>query len=266
MAPILATEAELGSGFPSEIPVNDLFNFPALFGDGTLFEFTRIQLIMFFAVLLGIAWLFYAFVVKGDVVPGRVQAAAEALVDFIRTDIAVQAIGKEGIPFVPFLTTIFLFVWLNNLFEVVPFVNFPPTAKMALPAMLAIIVYFVFVITGLVKQGPKYFAEILFPPGVPKPIYLLVTPIELVSTFILRPLTLSVRLFANLLAGHIILAIIFLAIHTNVTAGPQALVAVIGLAAAPLAIAFELVVGILQAYIFTLLAAVYIGGAMHPEH
>ena len=266
MDPILAVEVTLGGGFPSEIPVNELFSFPALFGEGTVYEFTRIQLIMFFAVLLGMALMAYAFVIKRDVVPGKVQAAAEGLVDFIRNDIAVQAIGKEGIPFVPFFTAVFLFVWLNNLFEIVPFVVFPPTAKMALPVMLALIVYVVFVVVGIVKQGPKYFAEVLFPPGVPKLIYLLVTPIELVSTFILRPLTLSVRLFANLLAGHIILAIIFLAIHTNVTAGPQALVAVVGLAAAPLAMAFELVVGILQAYIFTLLAAVYIGGAMHPEH
>ncbi len=157
-------------------------------------------------------------------------------------------------------------MWINNLFEIIPFINFPPTSRMALPAMLAGLIWLVFIGVGLVKQGPKYFWNVAFPPGVPKAIYLLVTPIELVSTFIVRPLTLAVRLFANMMAGHIILTIIFLTIHAFLFSGRGTPIGLVALAAAPLLIGFELLVGVLQAYIMTILAAVYIGSSIHPEH
>jgi F-type H+-transporting ATPase subunit a len=126
-------------------------------------------------------------------------------------------------------------------------------------------VWLVYNVVGMVKQGPiHYFKSIAFPPGVPKPIYLLVTPIEIVSVLLVRPLSLAVRLFANMLAGHLILvsfAILSEALFDATIIGAIApffmLVALTG---------FELLVAFLQAYIFTILASVYIGGAIHPDH
>jgi F-type H+-transporting ATPase subunit a len=141
----------------------------------------------------------------------------------------------------------------------------PANARMALPMMMAIGVWLVYNGVGVVKQGPLHYLKgIAFPPGVPKPIYLLVTPIEIVSVFIVRPLSLAVRLFANMLAGHLILVsfailseALFKATIVGVVAPFAMLVALTG---------FELLVAFLQAYIFTILASVYIGGAIHPEH
>ena len=222
-------------------PVNELFEFePFLFAD-TVLAFNRVALLTLFASLVA-GLLFLIAFRKPEVVPGRLQSACEAIVEFIREQIALQVMGADGLRWVPLLTTIFLFVWINNLFEVVPFINFPPTSRMAIPAFLAVMVY------------------------------ILLTPIELISNFVARPLTLAVRLFANLLAGHIILTLIFVTIHAFLTIPPLTdfsigfPIGVVALVAAPLLIGFELVVGLLQAYIFTILTAVYIGGSLHPEH
>jgi F-type H+-transporting ATPase subunit a len=252
-------------------PVNELFEFePFLFQD-TIFAFNRVALLTLLASLIAAALFFFAFR-KPKLVPGRLQSACEALVEFVRDQIAIQAMGQEGVKWVPLLTTIFLFVWINNLFEIVPFINFPPTSRMALPAFLAIIVYVLFIFQGFKHQGFGYIKNTLFPPGAPAPVYLLLTPIELISVFIVRPLTLSVRLFANLLAGHIILTLIFITIHAFLTIpgltefSKGFPIGVVALIAAPLLIGFELVVGLLQAYIFTILTAVYVGSSIHPEH
>lgn len=252
-------------------PVNELFEFePFLFQD-TIFAFNRVALLTLLASAIAAALFFFAFR-KPKLVPGRFQSACEALVEFVREQIAFQAMGAEGAKWVPLLTTIFLFVWINNLFEIIPFINFPPTSRMALPAFLAIGVYLLFIFQGFKHQGLGYLKNTLFPPGAPKAVYLLLTPIELISTFIVRPLTLSVRLFANMLAGHIILTLIFITIHAFLTIPGLTEfsrgfpIGVVALIAAPLLIGFELVVGLLQAYIFTILTAVYVGSSIHPEH
>ena len=252
-------------------PVNELFEFEPFLFEGTLLAFNRVALLTLLASIIAAALFFFAFR-KPKLVPGRFQAACEALVEFIREQIAFQAMGAEGAKWVPLLTTIFLFVWINNLFEIVPFINFPPTSRMALPAFLAILVYLLFIFQGFKHQGFGYLKNTLFPPGAPKLLYILLTPIEFISTFIARPLTLAVRLFANMLAGHIILTLIFITIHAFLTIPPFTdfsigfPIGVVALAAAPLLIGFELVVGLLQAYIFTILTAVYVGSSIHPEH
>ena len=254
-------------GGPFAAPtLTELFEFPALFGDGTLFRFDRIILIMLFMTLAAAAFMTFGLG-PAKVVPGKLQAAAEAIVGFVRDQIIHPVMGKDGLPFLPLLLTIFLFVWFNNLAGILPFVNFPPTSRMAFPALLSVLIYVTFIVTGLVKQGPRYLLEVAFPPGVPKALYILVTPIELVSTFLVRPLTLAVRLFANMMAGHILLTIIFLAAYSFLGSSLAGFpVGVISLAGAVLFTGFELLVGFLQAYIMTILAAVYIGGALHPEH
>jgi F-type H+-transporting ATPase subunit a len=126
-------------------------------------------------------------------------------------------------------------------------------------------VYVIYHTVGIVRHGPiKYLKDIMFLPGVPWPMYILLTPIELITRFITQPLSLAVRLFANLLAGHLLLvsfAVITQALFTATILG----------AALPLALliflyGFELLVAVLQAYIFTILCAVYIDAAMHPAH
>jgi F-type H+-transporting ATPase subunit a len=260
---ILASEAGINDPFVVP-PVNELFEFPAFLLEGTPFAVNRTVIIMLFAVLLAI--VFMASLFPGKVVPGKLQVVGEAVVDFVRDGIALQVMGAKGAPYVPFLLTIFLFVYFNNLFEIVPLVNFPPTSRMAYPIMLAMIIYVVFIVEGVRKQGLGYFKEVAFPPGVPLPIYILVTPIEIVSTFIVRPLTLAVRLFANMLAGHIILTIIFLTVHAFLFSGAGTPIGLVALIASPLLIGFEAVVGLLQAYIMTILAAVYIDSSINPHH
>jgi len=259
-------------GGPWELPpVNELFEFPPFLFKDTPFAFNRVALLTLLGVVLAAALMLIAFR-KPKVVPGKFQAAMESLVEFIREQIAIQVMGHDGVKWVPLLTTIFLFVWILNLFEIVPFINFPPTSRMAIPAFLAGLVYVLFIFVGFKSQGFAYLKNTLFPPGAPKLLYILLTPIELISTFVARPLTLAVRLFANLLAGHIILTLIFLTIHAFLTVPPFTEfskgfpIGVVALIAAPLLIGFELVVGLLQAYIFTILTAVYIGSSMHAEH
>jgi F-type H+-transporting ATPase subunit a len=246
-------------------PLEEMFEFPAIWFPGTLYAINRTVILTLLAVAIASLLFIVAFRAP-KIVPGKIQALAEAIVEFIREQIAVQVIGHDGHKWVPFLTTLFMFVWINNLFEVLPGINFPPTSRMALPAFLAVLTWLIFIGVGIKHQGLRYFKEVAFPPGVPIPIYILVTPIEIVSVFLVRPLTLAVRLFANLLAGHIILTIVFLAVNAFLLNPRGFPIGIVALAAAPMLIGFELLVGVLQAYIFTILAAVYIGGAIHPEH
>ena len=150
----------------------------------------------------------------------------------------------------------------------IPFIQFPPTSRMGIPGFLALMVYVLYLVTGFKNQGFKYLTGHLFPPGVPKALYILVTPIEFVQLFFVRPFSLAVRLLANMMAGHILLTALSLltayALEKNpgvlklIAVGPFLLnVAVIG---------FEILVAFLQAYIFTLLTAVYLGDALHPDH
>jgi len=142
------------------------------------------------------------------------------------------------------------------------------TGRMALPAIMAICSLLLFISVGISQQGfGTYFRNTLFPPGMPWPIYILLTPIELISTFIVRPVTLAIRLLANMIAGHLILSVFFVAsgymltsMNISTVFGVGALIFAVAL------IAFELFVAGLQAYVFTILSAVYIAGAMEPEH
>jgi len=133
-----------------------------------------------------------------------------------------------------------------------------------------LIVWVIFIVVGFKHQGSGYLKSSLFPPGVPKALYVLVTPIEFISTFLVRPFSLAVRLFANMLAGHILLVTFALLTDAMFTAQTKQLflkpLGVLPLAMLIFLTAFEVLVGFLQAYIFTILTAVYIGGATHPEH
>lgn len=247
-------------------PISHLVEWPNFWVTDGPFAINKIVLGYLFAVLATMA----IFLLAGrstSLVPTGIKNVAEASVDFIRNGIVMQTMGPDGMAFVPFLLTLFFFILFNNLLEIMPGWHMPGTARMALPAFLALLVWALFNIVGVMKQGlGGYLKSSLFPPGVPKALYLLVTPIEFVSTFLVRPFSLAVRLFANLLAGHILLVTFGVLSAALWVKGP--LIVVMPLPALMLIFltGFELLVSFLQAYIFTILAAVYIGGAMHPEH
>jgi F-type H+-transporting ATPase subunit a len=204
--------------------------------------------------------------------PTGVRNVAEVSVEFIEGDIVMQTIGRDGLGWTPFLLSLFIFIYLCNVPGIIPvFLYMPATARMAIPIFLAIVVWFIYNGVGIKHQGFfGYFKSIMFPPGVPKPIYVLLTPIELISTIIVRPFSLAIRLFANMLAGHLLLVTFALLTDAMVHAETKQFL-LIPLSVLPFAMltfltAFEVLVQFLQAYIFTILAAVYIGGALHPEH
>ena len=247
-------------------PIENIVEWPAFLFEGTPFAFNKIALGYVFATAATLA-LFLIAGKRRALVPRGVQNVAEASVDFIQKGIIEQAIGHGGNPFAPFLTALFFFVFFNNILEVVPGWQMPGNARMAMPIFLGVLVLILFVIVGVRSQGPgAYLKNSLFPPGLPKGLYFLVTPIELISTFLVRPFSLAVRLFANMLAGHILLISFAVLAAALWVASWQAIflplpfLMLVGLTG------FEILVAFLQAYIFTILTAVYIGGSIHPEH
>jgi F-type H+-transporting ATPase subunit a len=220
-------------------------------------------------LVAGLVWLLFWLAFRTPrLVPAGLQNVMESLVDFIRNQIVLENIGPKGLRFLPYLTTLFVFIFFGNLGGILPLVEFPLNGRMALPTVMAICSLLLFISVGISQQGFfHYFRTALFPPGVPAPIYILLTPIELVSTFIVRPVTLAIRLVANMIAGHLILSVFFVATGYMLTSmnisrlfGVGALVFSVAL------VAFELFVAGLQAYVFTILSAVYIAGALEPEH
>jgi F-type H+-transporting ATPase subunit a len=194
----------------------------------------------------------------------------ESLVSFVKDGIATDIIGPEGAKYTPWLLSVFIFVLIGNLYEVTPAVNFPVTSRMALPAMLAAITWVVFVIAGIKRQGIGYFSGIIWPKSVPVALRPLVGLIEFFSTLLIRPLTLAVRLFANLVAGHLMLTLLLVSGWVFIShVGDIGLRAGIGIAWFVMGLGifvFEIVVIMLQAYIFTLLSAVYVQSSLYPEH
>jgi F-type H+-transporting ATPase subunit a len=244
-------------------PISHLVQWENLFGTDGPFGINKVVLLTWLAVIIVLAFFFAAR--KRQLVPSGTQNLAEAVVEFIRNDIVLQTMGSEGLYWTPFLLTLFSFIFVCNIFEIIPVIQMPVTARMAIPFFMTMLVYFIYHFIGLKHQGVGgYFKSMLFPPGVPKALYILVSPIEFITYFFTRPLSLAVRLFANLLAGHLLLvtfsiltAALFSATYIGAIVPGSLLVALYG---------FEVLVAVLQAFIFTILTAVYIGGAMHPEH
>ena len=238
-------------------PIENIVEYPGFFN--------KIAVINLIAVVLTTV-LFVIAGSKKEMVPRGVQNLMESSVGFIKDGIINQTIGPDGMRYLPYLAALFFYILIGNIFEVIPTAHMPANARMATPAFLALLTWAFFISVGVRHHGLKYFTGVLFPPGVPKALYLLVTPIELISTFIVRPFSLAVRLFANMLAGHIllvtfsVLCITLFSATLLVLSLPFSFAMLVGLTG------FEIMVSFLQAYIFTILAAVYIGGALHPEH
>ena len=229
----------------------------------------KVGLIAIAAALIGSLIFLSAARKDPKVAPKGTRNLSEVIVEFIENNIIMQTMGRDGLGWTPFLLTLFLFVYLCNVPGIIPFIQMPATARMAIPMFLAVLVWVVFNVQGIRHQGPiGYFKNLMFPPGVPKALYILITPIELISTLIIRPFSLAVRLFANMLAGHLLLVIFALLSEALFQARDKILIP-IGIFPFFMLVfltGFEVLVAFLQAYIFTILAAVYISGAVHPEH
>ena len=252
-----------GGGFVP--PSTADFNLPPVFGNN---EFTTKPILLVFLSVILISAFFIISSRKASVVPSKLQFAGESVYGFVRDGLAKEIIGPEFMKFVPLLFSLFTFILTNNIFGIVPLLQFPTMSHVAFPYVLAMFPFLVFHWVGIRHHGlVKYLKGIAFMPGVPKFAYVLLTPIEIATYFITRPLTLSLRLFANMFAGHLLLLVFILG-------GDHLIRGVIGLKlVAPfsfvLAIVmtfFEFMVQCLQAYIFTLLTALYIGGALVDEH
>ncbi len=245
-------------------PIENLVEWPAYFGEGTIFEFNKIALISVLAVVIPSVLFILS---KKELVPSGLQNVVESTVGFVEKQVVQSAIGPDGGKYLPLLLSIFLFVFFGNIFEVIPTFQMPANARMANPIVLALVAWATFIAVGVKAQGVGGFLKSsLFPPGVPKALYVLVTPIEFLSTFLLRPFGLAVRLFANMLAGHILLVtfgVLCIALWQK-----TALIVVLPFSFATLVAltGFEIMVSLIQAFVFSLLTAVYISLSRSAHH
>jgi F-type H+-transporting ATPase subunit a len=227
-------------------------------------------------LLLLAAILVYAFL-RGTsrnpkVVPTKGQYLGEQAYAFIRNGVGQDIIGPgEFLRWVPLLVSLFFFIIVNNLFGIVPFLTFPPFSKVSYAYGLAALVWVIYNAIGIATKGlGGYLKATCVPSGVPKLILPLLIPLEFFSNILVRPLTLSLRLFANMFAGHLLIILFssggaYLLLHGtgSIIVKPAGIVAfVIGIAIGFL----EVIVATLQAYVFTLLTATYISGAVGEAH
>ena len=249
-------------------PTIEEFFPPVIFFEGTPFEINRIILVRFVAVV-AILLIFWLGTRRMRLVPGRGQSIVEMGLDFVRVNIVEDLLGKkDGRRFLPLVTTIFFMVLFMNLTGIIPGLNIAGTSVIGVPLVLAIIAYVAFIYAGVKRNGGNFFKNALFPPGVPPALYLIVTPIEFVSTFVIRPVTLTLRLMMNMIVGHLLLVLFF--------AGTQfffftadGVFKFFGAGTLAFGFAFtlfEVLIAVLQAYVFAILTTVYIQLALLEEH
>lgn len=255
----------LAQGEPFVPPGTGDFDLPPI-----LAGITKPMVLAFLATLI-VAAFFLLAVRKPKLVPGRFQFAAESVYNIGRNNIAREQIGGEDFkPFIPLIVGLFTFILVNNLFGIVPLIQFPTMSHIGFPLALAVlVVYPVYHYVGIRRHGlVGYLKNQLFPPNVPKPIYALLTPIEFFMKFIMNPITLAIRVFAAMFSGHLILLVFTLAGAWLLLEAPPVLKAA-SLVSWAFAIAMtflEALIMTVQAYIFAMLSASYIGMALASDH
>jgi F-type H+-transporting ATPase subunit a len=243
------------------------FYLPDFFtGSTTTFWATKVTTMVVLSVVLIVAFFLYANR-RPQLVPTKRQWIAESVYGFARNNIGVNLIGEEGVRYAPYLATLMCFLLVNNLWGIIPLFQLSPMSHIAFPAFLALISWVLFNWVGIRKHGfATYMKHTLIPPA-PWFILPLLIPIEFVSTLVFRPLTLALRLFANMFAGHVILLVFtvggFAMINANGLLFP---VSVLSWALTVVLTLLEAFIGVLQAYLFTVLTASYIQGALAEGH
>ena len=215
------------------------------------------------AAALGVVFLMVFATSGKSIVPGRLQALAEMLYEFIANTVR-QTAGKEGMKFFPFVFSLFSFILISNLIGLIPY-TFSVTSQLVVTGAFALLVILLVTVYGFYRNGFG-FLKLFVPHGVPLPVLVILVPIEIIS-FLSRPVSLSIRLFANILAGHVTLAVFGGFVVLLLAAGGvyQALAPVPLLAIVAL-YALELLVAFLQAFVFSVLTCVYLNDAIHPGH
>ncbi|SNC61548.1 ATP synthase F0 subcomplex A subunit [Kytococcus aerolatus] len=230
-------------------------------------EFTRGMLVIVLVTGLLVAWMLWA-AKRAAVVPSKGMFVTEGIYNFARNDIARDLIGGQKFkPYLPLIFSLFVFVLVNNLLGVIPPVQMPTMSSIAFPLALTLVVYLTYHVAGIKQHGLVGYLKTFVPSGLPAPIVPVVFLLEFVSKTITQPLTLVLRLFGNMLAGHMALALFIMGGWFLVNSGPLMAIAgagswIMGL----LMTFFEILIQCLQAYVFTLLSASYIGAALADDH
>lgn len=259
-----AAGGEAGGGF--QAPTAEDFWQP-LIGSGQ-WAITRPMVIL--AISVGVlSWWLIATTRRAAIVPGKGQWLTESFYNFARNDVAREMIGsKDFLRFVPFLFSMFALLVLNNLFGIIPVFQFPTFSRIAFPIALTVLVYVIYHYLGFKKHGFAGYFKSFAPSGLPGYIVPVVLVLETFSFFVTRPVTLAMRLFGNMLAGHMLLLVFitggeYMLLHGGIVlkfiSAPTYVLAFI-------MTAFEALIEVVQAYIFTLLAASYIATALSDEH
>ncbi len=246
-------------------PINEIIRWRDLFS-----SFNKVAIIACLAALIGTLIFLLAGRKDPMIAPTGVRNLAETGVEFIEDQIVMQTMGASGLGWTPFLLSLFVFIYLCNLPGIIPIFQMPATARMAIPMFLALLVWVIYNVVGFKHNGIKYITGMAWPHGVPVAMRPLVGVIELLSNIVLRPFSLAVRLFANMLAGHMLLVTFALLSNALLFAETKQLLlkpmTILPFFMLVFITAFEVLIGFLQAYIFTILTAVFIGSAAHPEH
>ena len=260
---VLASGCHAGTscGFPS--PSLNSFDFKAIFTVGGI-GFYKPELLALICTVL-VVWFFWAAFAKPKMVPRGVQNIGELGYLFIRDQIARPMIGKHGDRYVSFLVSLFFFIWAMNLMSIIPIAQLPVTSFIAFPCALMLMVYLTYWYQAFKHQGFGFFLNVI-PKGVPGWVLPLLVPVEWARILLIQPFTLMVRLFGNMFAGHMLLLTFTIATWYLASATPSAIFGAGSAVMVVVLTAFEFGIQALQAYIFTMLTAQYIGEGIESAH
>jgi len=252
-----------------ETPGTSDFWWPLIGGDSD-WAVTRPAVVMLLSVAL-LGFMFVAVARNLSVVPGKAQFRTELVYGFVRNTIGRDVIGsKDFRPFLPLLFTVFTLILFNNVAGIIPGIQFPSTSRIAFPIVITLVVYVVYHAVALKrKHGVVGYLKSLVPPGLPMWLIPLMFFLEFLTYFVIRPVTLALRLFGNMLAGHLMLLLFILGGEYLLLHGDSLFLNASGVISLLFAIAmtfFELLIQFLQAFIFTILTALYISDAVSEEH
>jgi F-type H+-transporting ATPase subunit a len=251
-------------GYPAPGYPEPSFIFTPFFTVGS-FSFTKPMLLALLSTLIVVSFFWAAFA-NPKLVPRGAQNLGELGIGFVRDQILRPMMGKRGDGFLPFLVSLFFFIWIMNIMEIIPVAQFPPMSIFAFPVALMLMVYGTYTYLGIKHQGLGGYFKNMIPTGVPPGILVILAPVEILQYVIVRPFTLAVRLFANMFAGHILLLVFTLATWYLLSLSVGLLFSATSFVLTIVLTAFEMLIQALQAYIFTILTAQYIGGSLEAGH
>jgi F-type H+-transporting ATPase subunit a len=251
-----------GCGYPA--PGLQDFDFKPLFTVGS-FHFTKPMLIAVLCMIGVIAFFAVAFA-RPKLVPRGMQNLGELAILTVRDQVLRPALGRKGDGYLPLLVSLFFFIWLMNLMELIPVFQFPAMSRIGFVWPMVAVIYLLYLFLGFKNQGVWGYLRNMIPPGVPFFILPILIPVEIARFFIVQPFTLGIRLFANMFAGHLLLTIFYLATWYMLSLSVGLLYAVGSAFMVVFVFLLELLVDLLQAFIFTTLTATYIASSLESEH